>query len=293
MWWGQLPNLSHLAAVRSGVVDNFGLEVESRKEQVGLQFNGFVQITNDAFYTFYTRSDDGSRLFIGDSSLQVKTVGRAALPETQPVANTSIPSEKQEFQWTEIEGIVSSVNDLGNALELELITDSGHVRVKVAENSGCSFTLAPQNLIRAVGVCRNVFSLDGRSVPGEFFVQSWNDINQSYVTPDLWAKYPLMTISNVLTMSLQTGLQPVVHVRGKIAFAGPGQPAYMDDGSGRILLETIEPDYVGGRISEMLGGSTFGTPIRCCVANFSGVSGWAVASLVLIRCSPWLNRSTN
>jgi signal transduction histidine kinase len=253
MWWGQLPNLSHLPAVRSGVVGNFSLDVESRKEQVGLQFNGFIQITNDAFYTFYTRSDDGSRLFIGDSSLQLKTVGRAAFPETQPLANNSVPSEKQEYQWSEIEGIVSSVNDLGNALELELITDSGHVRVKVAENSGCSFTVAPQNLIRAVGVCRNIRSLDGRGVPGEFFVQSWNDINQSYVTPDIWAKYPLMMISNVLTMSLQSGSQPVVHIRGKIASAGPSQPACLDDGSGRILLETIEPDYVAGRISEVLG----------------------------------------
>ena len=253
MWWGQLPNLNHLAAVRSGAVDNFRLEVESRQEQVGLQFNGFIQITNDGSYTFYTRSDDGSRLFIGDSSLQITTLGLIALPETPPMANNSVPSETQEYQWSEIEGIVSSVNDLGNALKLELITDSGHVRVEVAENSACAFTLVPQNRIRAVGVCRNIRSLDGRTVPGEFFVQSWNDIKQSYVTPDIWAKYPLMMISNVLTMPLQSGSQPVAHVRGKILSAGPGKPACLDDGSGRILLETVEPDYVGGRISEVLG----------------------------------------
>ena len=252
-WWTLLPNLCHLPAVRTGVVRNFTLEVMSRKEHVGLQFNGFIQVTNDGFYTFHTQSDDGSRLFIGDSSLQVKTVGRVTLPEAQPVANGSLPVEKQEYRWSEIEGIVSSVNHLQNALDLELITESGHVWLKVAENSGCSFTLVPQNRIRAVGVCRNIRSLDGRTVPGEFFVQSWNDINQSYVTPDLWAMYPLVTISNVVTMPLQSGSQPVVHVRGKILSAGPGQPAYLDDGSGRILLETVEPDYVGGRISEVLG----------------------------------------
>src|SRR5208282_4541269 len=229
MWWGQLPNLSHLSTVRSGVVGNFNLDVESRKEQVGLQFNGFIQVTNEGLYTFYTRSDDGSRLFIGDSSLQVITVGRVALPEAQPVASGSLPVENQEYQWSEIEGTVSSVNRLHNALELEVITELGHVRVKVAENSGYSFTLVPQNRIRAVGVCRNIRSLDGNTVPGEFFVQSWNDIKQSYVTPDLWANYPLVVISNVVTMPLQSGLQPVVHVRGKVLSAGPGQPAYLDD----------------------------------------------------------------
>jgi len=252
MWWGLLPNLSHLPAVRSGVVNNFSLDVESRKEQVGLQFTGFIQVTKDGFYKFYTRSDDGSRLFIGDSSLRVETVGRVALPEVQAVASGSLPVEKQEYRWSEIEGTVSSVNRLQNALNLELITESGHVRLKVAENSGYSFTLVPQNLVRAVGVCRDIRSLDGSTVPGEFFVQSWNDINQSYVTPDLWAMYPLMTISNVVAMPLQGGSQPVVHVRGNMLSAGPGQPAYLDDGSGRILLEAVEPDYVGGRISEVL-----------------------------------------
>ncbi len=252
MWWGLLPNLSHLPAVRSGVVNNFSLDVESRKEQVGLQFTGFIQVTKDGFYKFYTRSDDGSRLFIGDSSLRVETVGRVALPEAQAVASGSLPVEKQEYRWSEIEGTVSSVNRLQNALNLELITESGHVRLKVAENSGYSFTLVPQNRVRAVGVCRDIRSLDGSTLPGEFFVQSWNDINQSYVTPDLWAMYPLMTISNVVAMPLQGGSQPVVHVRGNMLSAGPGQPAYLDDGSGRILLETVEPDYVGGRISEVL-----------------------------------------
>lgn len=252
-WWTLLPNLSHLPAVRTGVVRNFTLDVKSRKEHVGLQFTGFIQVKEDGLYTFYTRSDDGSRLFVGDSSLQVKTGGKVALPNGQSVANGSFPVEKQEYQWSEIEGIVSSVNHLQNALELELITESGHVRLDVADNSDCSFTLVPQNRIRALGVCRNVSSLDGRSVAGEFFVQSWNDINQNYVTPGLWAMYPLVEISNLVTMTLQSGSQPVVHVRGKILSAGPGQPAYLDDGSGRLLLETIEPDYVEGRISEVLG----------------------------------------
>ncbi len=266
-WWNLLPNLCHLAAVRTGVVNNFNLDVMSRNEQVGLEFTGFIQVNKDGLYTFYTRSDDGSRLFIGDPTLQVKTIGRAALTEPEPVSGGLPLAIQGEYSWSEIEGTVSSVSRLQGTLEIELITDSGPARLMVAEDSDNSFTLLPQNRIHAVGVCRWVRSLDGRIVPAEFFVQDWKDINQSYITPDLWAMYPLMTVSNLVTMPRQSGTQPVVHLRGRIVSAGSGQPAYLEDDSGRILLENSGPDYSAGRVSEVLGRfavESTNPVLRCC-----------------------------
>jgi len=252
-WWNLLPNLCHLAAVRTGEVSNFSLDVMSRTEQVGLQFTGFIQVKKEGFYTFFSRSDDGSRVFIGESSLEVNTLGRTDLPESQAVANNSLPMDKEEYNWCEIEGTVSSVNRQQNNLELELVTDTGPVRLLVAEDSDSSFTLVPQNRIRAVGVCHWIHSVDGRTVPGEFFVQGWKDINQSYVTPDLWAMYPLVTVSDLGSMFRQSGRQPVVHLRGKIVSAGSGQPAYLVDDSGRICLEKAGAAFLAGGISEVLG----------------------------------------
>ena len=73
-------NFSHMAAAKTGVAGNFDLSVTTRREQVGLQFNGFVQIAKEGGYTFYTKSDDGSRLFIGDSSMRVEVIGKGTLP---------------------------------------------------------------------------------------------------------------------------------------------------------------------------------------------------------------------
>ena len=36
------------------------------RENYGIQFEGFVKIPEEGLYTFYTSSDDGSRLSIGD-----------------------------------------------------------------------------------------------------------------------------------------------------------------------------------------------------------------------------------
>ncbi len=56
----RLPDFGQLAAVKSGVVSNFDLDVIYRKEHVGLQFTGYLQVPRSGLYTFYTTSDDGS-----------------------------------------------------------------------------------------------------------------------------------------------------------------------------------------------------------------------------------------
>ena len=253
LWWSRLPNLDHLDTVKTGVVGNFDLSVKTREEHVGFQFSSYLQIAREGVYTFYAKSDDGSRLFIGDSSLHVNVFGKTTLPSPSRVADDSTVLEPGGYEWSEIEGTVTFVNRLADVLEIELVTGSGRVRMKVAENSRCSYALVPKNRIRAVGVCHTIRSLNGTKVPGEFFVQNWSDIEQRYVTPDLWATYPLMTIGNALAAGFPGNLQPVVHLRGNIIPPVAGQPAFLEDASGKIALETSGSNYPAGETSELLG----------------------------------------
>ncbi len=253
MWWSMLPDLNHLPAVKSGVVSNLTLEVASRSEHVGLQFSGYLQIAREGDYTFHLNSDDGSRLFIGSPSLRVTVLGTAPLPTPRPVIGGPSAMELPDYQWSEVEGTVTSVNRLQNDLEIELATGAGSTRLKVADNSDCSFALVPQNRIRTVGVCRPVLRLDGAKVPGQFFVQSWNDIEQRYVTPDLWATYPLLTISNAASVAPFGNSPPVVHLRGQIHAVQNGQPLMLEDGSGRIALKTVGTNYGARETVEALG----------------------------------------
>ena len=253
LWWSLIPDLNHLPAIKTGVVANFDTGVKSRSEQVSLQFRGYIQIKKSGDYVFYTKSDDGSRLFIGEPTLRVRVMGQSTLPQPRLITDRALAAGPEDYEWAEIEGTVTSVNRLGNALEIELATGLGEVRAHVAEDSDCSFTLVPQNRIRIFGACREIIRLDGSRVPGEFFIQDWASIEQRYVAPNLWSAYPLLTVENAMTANIPEDSHPVVHLRGKIASTGAGHPEFLEDASGRIALASTNLIYPDGQILEVLG----------------------------------------
>jgi cytochrome c2 len=53
----------------SGIIDRFTLSPRQRNDNVGLRFTGFIKVPADGSYTFYTASDDGTRLFIGTTQV--------------------------------------------------------------------------------------------------------------------------------------------------------------------------------------------------------------------------------
>ena len=75
--WTYLPDFAKLHPVKTGVATNFDLEVRTRKENVGLEFTGFIKIPRDGLYTFHLASDDGARLMIGEPLLDVRVLSQA------------------------------------------------------------------------------------------------------------------------------------------------------------------------------------------------------------------------
>lgn len=57
------------AVVNTGVADNISLAKKQRTEKFAFEFTGYIKITKDGMYTFYTQSDDGSKLFIDDEEV--------------------------------------------------------------------------------------------------------------------------------------------------------------------------------------------------------------------------------
>ena len=71
--------------VKKGVALNISEAVKQRPEKYALKFNGFVKINEDAVFTFSTRSDDGSKLFIDDVEI-VNNDGEHGLVEKSGTA---------------------------------------------------------------------------------------------------------------------------------------------------------------------------------------------------------------
>lgn len=68
--WEKLPDFRQLTPVASGRVYDIGLEgIPQRGENFGIQLSGFIKIDKDGEYTFYSASDDGSKLLIDDKEV--------------------------------------------------------------------------------------------------------------------------------------------------------------------------------------------------------------------------------
>ena len=72
--WFSLPSFSTLTPDGDGTVTNFDLSPAKILKGFGFSFTGFIDVPLDGFYTFYTTSDDGSKLLI-DNVLTVSNDG--------------------------------------------------------------------------------------------------------------------------------------------------------------------------------------------------------------------------
>ncbi|HEX8546151.1 MAG TPA: PA14 domain-containing protein, partial [Cytophagaceae bacterium] len=63
--WSTIPNFSSLNSLAEGNIENFSLATRKRDDNFGYAFTGYIEVPTDGSYTFYTNSDDGSKLYIG------------------------------------------------------------------------------------------------------------------------------------------------------------------------------------------------------------------------------------
>lgn len=65
-FWSRLPDLQSLTPVKRGHVETFSIRAREQDDHFVFAFEGFIQIKTAGKYTFYTVSDDGSKLLIND-----------------------------------------------------------------------------------------------------------------------------------------------------------------------------------------------------------------------------------
>ncbi|MGN6297558.1 MAG: PA14 domain-containing protein [Ginsengibacter sp.] len=76
-----VPDFSKLTPVKTGTVTHYdNLYIANRPQDFAVNFSGFIDVPADGQYTFYTSSDDGSKLYI-DNQLVVNNDGEHSLRE--------------------------------------------------------------------------------------------------------------------------------------------------------------------------------------------------------------------
>lgn len=68
-WGGKLPDFSKLEPVKTGAAEKMDLSCVDDDSDYGLRFTGYIKAHQTGVYTFYTNSDDGTKLFIAGKQI--------------------------------------------------------------------------------------------------------------------------------------------------------------------------------------------------------------------------------
>jgi mono/diheme cytochrome c family protein len=63
--YSKLPDFDKLKAKKRGVSPAYDIKVAGKNERIAIRWRGFIDITKDGMYSFFTDSDDGSKLYLG------------------------------------------------------------------------------------------------------------------------------------------------------------------------------------------------------------------------------------
>jgi signal transduction histidine kinase len=171
-----LPDFQKLSPLNTGTVKNFDLSVLLQSEHVGLVFTGFLQVTNNGLYKFFTKSDDGSRLYVSGPAMHVEVIGTSDWPLSKKVAIGQNLLAGEGNQWMQVEGKVSFARNESDGAHLELGAGSARIRVEIADASGLEVTSLLNGRIRAEGFCESALTPEGQMVPGVLLVPGQKQI---------------------------------------------------------------------------------------------------------------------
>ena len=98
-----LPDFKTLKVVKSDYIEKFKLPEDSPSENFALKYSGYIKIPQDGFYMFYSKSDDGTKLYI-DDKLVVSNDGRHAAIEGNGFASLTAGFHKIEVEFFQAGG---------------------------------------------------------------------------------------------------------------------------------------------------------------------------------------------
>ncbi|MGK0189877.1 MAG: putative repeat protein (TIGR03806 family) [Verrucomicrobiales bacterium] len=99
--WSTLPDFDSLVPVNTGIASTFDIGLRQREDSFAFRFRGRIRIDVTGFYTFYTNSDDGSRLLI-DDNLVVDNDGIHTVLEVSGAV--FLPEGLHDFELTMFDG---------------------------------------------------------------------------------------------------------------------------------------------------------------------------------------------
>lgn len=158
--WTALPNFAALTPVKSGTITNFSLAPRNRDENFGMRFRATLRTPIAGSYTFYTSSDDGSKVWI-DGIQIVNNDGLHAATEQSGTLSLTAGTHAIEVAFFEATGGESLiVSYSGPGLARQVIPDSVLAKPGVPGAAPVVTALAARTTVTGTAVNQQVVATD-------------------------------------------------------------------------------------------------------------------------------------
>jgi signal transduction histidine kinase len=165
-----LPDFSRLTPIQRETTTQLNLANLPKPEHVGASITGVLEVPRPGVYTFHLRSDDGSRLYVGQPTLRLTAIGKSPLPPPRRMTVGQLVPAGEIGSWVEVEGKVTLVRPTATGWQLELSAGAGHLRLEFGADPGPVVTTWMNTRIRAVGFGQSVHTPEGQTIVGILLV---------------------------------------------------------------------------------------------------------------------------
>lgn len=235
--WPFLPDFDLYAAAKTGVATNIDIKLGTRQDNVALEFTGEFMASSHGEHTFFLKSNDGARLYVGEPLPRVQVVAEGRLPEARRRLIGQVLGEADIYQWCAAAGSVSYAVMRDGRLELELQSPTGNrLQANIADADGLAPELLLNSELTVAGVSRNVLIPGGQRIFGLLSVASAADVQLVTVAPEVWTAYPTASTADLSPLALRTNLGNIVHLQGRLQPADGSLRLNLTDGTGSLLL---------------------------------------------------------
>ncbi len=288
--WEFLPDFDQYRPIRTGVVSNFDSGVRVQDETVGIEFSGFIRLPEDGVYTFHVTSDDGSRLFVGAASLDIRVIRRGPAPMAELISPRGFKGDGRS--WVTIQGTVDSMGIWSSGGELRLRVGEDDIRVEIFDAGEAAPSISHHDTVLVTGLYEELVSQGGSRVPGRLMALSWRAIRpaepaDSAVGGDELPGFlpdkavagtsnyvALTTAAEVKALSPQLAQQGLpVSIRGVVT-------AFSSKHTGAVIQDATRGVFVD--LGQLEGGVSINRGDFCEVEGITG-PGWFAPSVIAHR----------
>ncbi len=84
--FSRVNDFKNMTPKKSGILSHISLEPRDKEQYFGLEYKGLIKIPGDGLYTFYLKSNDGSKMYLGGSELINNDGGHPVIERFETIA---------------------------------------------------------------------------------------------------------------------------------------------------------------------------------------------------------------